>query len=122
MSNGQLFFVMSDMRTVGLHTIGCKLNFAETSTIGKQFLDRGFTIVEFGKPADVCLINTCSVTDRADRECRQIIRRALRTSQNPFVIVTGCYAQLEPEEVASISGVDLVLGAQEKFKLFDRRV
>jgi threonylcarbamoyladenosine tRNA methylthiotransferase MtaB len=113
------FFVMSEMRTVALHTIGCKLNFAETSTLGKQFLDRGFRIVEFGKPADVCLINTCSVTDRADRECRQIIRRALRTSQNPFVIVTGCYAQLEPEEVASISGVDLVLGAQEKFKLFD---
>jgi threonylcarbamoyladenosine tRNA methylthiotransferase MtaB len=107
------------MPTVALLTLGCKLNFAETSTLGKQFLDRGFRIVEFGEPADVCLINTCSVTDRADRECRQLIRRALRTSPNPFVIVTGCYAQLEPEEVASISGVDLVLGAQEKFNLFE---
>ena len=107
------------MPTISLHTLGCKLNFAETSTIGKQFLDRGFALVDFGKPADVCVINTCSVTERADRECRQVIRRALRTSKDPFVIVTGCYAQLEPEEVASIDGVDLVLGAREKFNCFD---
>ncbi|MBI4536258.1 MAG: MiaB/RimO family radical SAM methylthiotransferase, partial [Ignavibacteriae bacterium] len=107
------------MQRVALHTLGCKLNLAETSAIGKQFLDRGFQLVEFGKPADVCVINTCSVTERADRECRQIIRRALRTSANPVVIVTGCYAQLEPEEVAAIEGVDLVLGAKEKFDLFN---
>ncbi len=87
--------------------------------LGKQFADRGFEVVAFGEPADVYVINTCSVTERADRECRQIIRRALRHAGNPFVIVTGCYAQLEPEEVASIEGVDVVLGAKEKFHVFD---
>lgn len=107
------------MPKVSLHTLGCKLNFAETSTLGKQFIDHGFEVVGFGEPADVCVVNTCSVTERADRECRQIIRRALRTSPNPFVVVTGCYAQLEPEEVASIDGVDLVLGAKEKFRIFE---
>ncbi|MBI5473618.1 MAG: tRNA (N(6)-L-threonylcarbamoyladenosine(37)-C(2))-methylthiotransferase MtaB [Ignavibacteriae bacterium] len=107
------------MPRVSLHTLGCKLNYAETSMLGKQFADRGFQIVDLGEPADVCVINTCSVTGRADRECRQIIRRALRTSDNPLVVVTGCYAQLEPEEVASIHGVDVVLGAKEKFNLFD---
>jgi threonylcarbamoyladenosine tRNA methylthiotransferase MtaB len=106
------------MPRVALHTLGCKLNYAETATIGKQFLDRGYEVVEPGQPAEICVINTCSVTARADRECRQIIRRALRTSKRPFVVVTGCYAQLVPEEVASINGVDLVLGAREKFELF----
>jgi threonylcarbamoyladenosine tRNA methylthiotransferase MtaB len=95
------------------------LNYAESSMLGKQFADRGFEVVDFDEPADVYVINTCSVTERADRECRQIIRRALRRAGNPFVIVTGCYAQLEPEEVASIEGVDVVLGAKEKFQLFD---
>jgi threonylcarbamoyladenosine tRNA methylthiotransferase MtaB len=107
------------MKRVSLHTLGCKLNYAETSALGKQFADRGFRIVEFGEEADVCLINTCSVTERADRECRQIIRRVRRSSPHSLVIVTGCYAQLEPEEVASIEGVDVVLGAKEKFNLFD---
>ncbi|MEO8168766.1 MAG: radical SAM protein, partial [bacterium] len=107
------------MPRVALHTLGCKLNYAETSMLGKQFADRGFEIVAFGEQADVCVINTCSVTERADRECRQLIRRAMGTSENPLVVVTGCYAQLEPEEVASINGVDLVLGAKEKFNLFD---
>lgn len=107
------------MPRVALHTLGCKLNYAETSMLGKQFADRGFEVVDFSEPADVYLINTCSVTERADRECRQIIRRALRRAGNPFVIVTGCYAQLEPEEVASIEGVDVVLGAKEKFQVFD---
>jgi threonylcarbamoyladenosine tRNA methylthiotransferase MtaB len=106
------------MPRVALHTLGCKLNHAETTTIGKQFLDRGFLLVPFGDDADVCVINTCSVTDRADRECRQMIRRARRTSRNPFVVVTGCYAQLAPKDVAAIEGVDLVLGTQEKFDLF----
>jgi threonylcarbamoyladenosine tRNA methylthiotransferase MtaB len=106
------------MPRVALHTLGCKLNYAETATIGQQFLDRGFELVEFGQPADVCVINTCSVTERADRECRQLIRRALRRGGNPFVVVTGCYAQLAPEAVASINGVDLVLGSREKFDLF----
>jgi threonylcarbamoyladenosine tRNA methylthiotransferase MtaB len=107
------------MPRVALHTLGCKLNFAETSSLGGQFLDRGFELVEFGAPADIIVINTCSVTERADRECRQIIRRARRTSAEAIVLVTGCYAQLEPEEVASIDGVDLVLGSKEKFRLFD---
>jgi threonylcarbamoyladenosine tRNA methylthiotransferase MtaB len=106
------------MPRVALHTLGCKLNYAETAAIAEQFLDRGFALVPFGDDADVCIINTCSVTARADRECRQMIRRARRTSRNPFVIVTGCYAQLAPEEVASIEGVDLVLGAKEKCNLF----
>jgi len=106
------------MPRVAFTTLGCKLNFAETSTIGKQFLDRGYDQVEFGEETDVCVINTCSVTGRADRECRQLIRRALRGKGKPFVIVTGCYAQLDPSAIASIEGVDLVLGAQEKFDLF----
>ncbi len=87
--------------------------------IGKQFADRGFSVVEFGQPSDVCVINTCSVTERADSECRQMVRKAVRTSKNPLVVVTGCYAQLNPEEVASIKGVNLVLGAREKFEIFD---
>lgn len=106
------------MPKASLTTLGCKLNSAETATLGKQFLDRGYTLVDFGDPSDVTLINTCSVTARADRECRQLIRRALRSSPDSVVIVTGCYAQLEPEEVASIAGVDFVLGTKEKFNLF----
>jgi len=106
------------MPRVALHTLGCKLNHAETAAIGRQFLEKGFDLVEFGEQADVCVINTCTVTERADRECRQVIRRALRSSADPYVIVTGCYAQLEPEEIAAIEGVDLVLGSQEKFQVF----
>ncbi len=106
------------MPRVALHTMGCKLNYAETATIGKQFLRRGYELAPAGEPADVWVINTCSVTERANRECRQLIRRALRSSSNPYVIVTGCYAQLDPEKVASINGVDVVLGAKEKFDLF----
>jgi threonylcarbamoyladenosine tRNA methylthiotransferase MtaB len=106
------------MTKVALHTLGCKLNYAETSTLGKQFLERGFQIVAWGEPADVVVLNTCTVTERADRECRQLIRRALRGGGEPYVIVTGCYAQLEPEQIASIHGVDLVLGTSEKSDLF----
>jgi len=107
------------MKRVALHTLGCKLNFAETSTIGRQFVRRGFEVVEFDQPSDVYVLNTCSVTDRADTECRQIIRRALRRSPNAYVVVVGCYAQLQPEEIASIDGVDLVLGTKEKFNILD---
>ncbi len=107
------------MPRIALHTLGCKLNFAETSSIGGQFIDRGYDVVPIGDAADVVLINTCSVTERADRECRQIIRRALRRSPGAVVVVTGCYAQLAPEQVASIDGVDFVLGTQEKFSPFD---
>ncbi|HEX9007052.1 MAG TPA: tRNA (N(6)-L-threonylcarbamoyladenosine(37)-C(2))-methylthiotransferase MtaB [Bacteroidota bacterium] len=107
------------MPRVALHTLGCKLNYAETSSLGRQFLQHGYDIVEFGTPADVHVINTCSVTARADQECRQVIRRALRTSPESFVIVTGCYAQLQPGTLAAIDGVDLVLGSSEKFSLFE---
>jgi threonylcarbamoyladenosine tRNA methylthiotransferase MtaB len=107
------------MPTVSFHTLGCKLNFAETSSLGHEFLSRGFSVVQSGTPADVCVINTCSVTARADRECRQLIRRARRVSPGALVVVTGCYAQLEPGEVAAIEGVDVVLGAKEKFEIFD---
>ncbi|MFA6468374.1 MAG: tRNA (N(6)-L-threonylcarbamoyladenosine(37)-C(2))-methylthiotransferase MtaB [Bacteroidota bacterium] len=101
------------------HTLGCKLNYAETASLERQFKDRGFEIVPFTEQSDVCIINTCSVTERADREARQIVRRALRSSPNAFVAVVGCYAQLDPEVIASIDGVDMVLGASEKFRLFD---
>ncbi|MEK7262976.1 MAG: tRNA (N(6)-L-threonylcarbamoyladenosine(37)-C(2))-methylthiotransferase MtaB [Bacteroidota bacterium] len=104
---------------VAFHTLGCKLNFTETSSLGKQFLERGYEVTDFDSPSDVIILNTCSVTERADREARQWIRRALRKSPNAFVAVIGCYAQLEPEEIASIEGVDVVLGASEKFRLFD---
>ncbi len=106
------------MRRVALHTLGCKLNYAETAGIGKQFRDRGYTVVDCFEQSDVFVLNTCSVTDRADRECRQLIRRVRRTSPDAYVIVMGCYAQLRPDEIRSIEGVDLVLGAAEKFDLF----
>jgi threonylcarbamoyladenosine tRNA methylthiotransferase MtaB len=105
-------------KKVALHTLGCKLNYSETSSIGNQFLEKEFEIVDFQKAADVYVLNTCSVTESAERECRQIVRRALRQNPEAFIIVTGCYAQLRPEEIAGIEGVDAVLGSNEKFKLF----
>ncbi|MCU7495202.1 MAG: tRNA (N(6)-L-threonylcarbamoyladenosine(37)-C(2))-methylthiotransferase MtaB [Ignavibacteria bacterium] len=104
---------------VAFYTLGCKLNFSETSTIGTQFVKHGFQVVDFKDEADVYVINTCSVTDNADKECRQVVRRALRNNPNAFIAVTGCYAQLRPEEIAGIDGVDVVLGSNEKFKLFN---
>ena len=103
---------------VALHTIGCKLNFSETSTIGNEFLNNGFDIVDFKENADVYVLNTCTVTENAERECRQLVRRALRKNPDAYVIVTGCYAQLRPEEIARIKGVDAVMGSKEKFNLF----
>jgi len=103
--------------TVAFHTLGCKLNFAETSTIGRQLRDAGFEKVDFSEKADVYVINTCSVTDKADATCRNIVRQALRANPEGFVAVIGCYAQLKPEEIANIPGVDIVLGANEKFNL-----
>jgi threonylcarbamoyladenosine tRNA methylthiotransferase MtaB len=103
---------------VALHTLGCKLNFSETSTIGNEFLKNGFSVVNFDETADVYVFNTCTVTESAERECRQLVRRALRNNPNAYVIVTGCYAQLRPEEIAAIEGVDAVLGSNEKFEIF----
>ena len=106
-------------KKVAFHTLGCKLNYAETSVIGNSFLKRGFSITDFDSRADVYVINTCTVTENAERECRQIIRRALRHNPDGFVIVTGCYAQLRPEQIQKIEGVDLVLGSKEKFEIFN---
>ena len=106
-------------KKVALHTLGCKLNFSETSTIGNQFLTKGFDIVDFKEQSDIYVLNTCTVTENAEKECRQLVRRALNQNPNAFIIVTGCYAQLRPDEISEIEGVDLVLGSNEKFKLFD---
>ena len=106
-------------KKVVFHTLGCKLNFAETSAIGKQLGNEGFVKVRPGEEADVCIINTCSVTDTADHKCRQAIKRLNRLHPNAIMVVTGCYAQLKPEEIAAIEGVDLVLGANEKFSILD---
>ena len=103
---------------VAFHTLGCKLNFSETSTIGNQFVEKGFEVVDFKGEADVYVINTCTVTENASRECRQIVRRALRTNPNAYIIVAGCYAQLSPDEIIQIDGVDAVLGNNEKFEIF----
>ncbi len=108
---------MNFQKTVAFHTLGCKLNFAETSTVARQLEQNGYFKTDFENGADVYVINTCSVTEDANRECRRIVRNALRNSPDAFVIVTGCYAQLKPEEIAGIKGVDLVLGAQEKFNI-----
>ncbi len=107
------------MNRVSLHTLGCKLNYAETSTIAREFISRKYDIVDFGDPADVTIINTCTVTDQADKKCRNAIRRAKRANPDAFVVVSGCYAQLEPKQIAAIDGVDAVLGNNEKFKLFE---
>ena len=106
-------------RTVAFYTLGCKLNYSETSSIGKLFEQNGYLEVPFQQGADVYVINTCSVTDFADRKCRQIVRRALRQRENAFVVVVGCYAQLKPQEISEIPGVDLVLGAAEKFRILE---
>lgn len=106
-------------KTVAFHTLGCKLNFAETSTIARDFVDKGFAKVEFEQAADVYVINTCSVTQNADKECKSIVNRAMRQNPDAFVVIVGCYAQLQPDEIAAIDGVDLVLGATEKFKVTD---
>ena len=99
------------------YTLGCKLNFSETSTFGKMLSDMGVVTAAKGEEADICLINTCSVTDVADHKCRQAIHRMVRENPGAFIIVTGCYAQLESERVSKIPGVDLVLGSNEKANL-----
>lgn len=106
-------------QTVAFYTLGCKLNYSETSSIGRLFEDNGYAEVGFDNAADIYVINTCSVTDFADRKCRKVVRQAMRQNPQAFVIVVGCYAQLKPQEIAEIPGVDLVLGAAEKFKIID---
>ena len=108
---------MTGARSIAFHTLGCKLNFSETSTISRLMEKEGFEKKEFTDVADVYVINTCSVTDNADKECRQLVRRIQRKSPESLVVITGCYAQLKPKEIAEIPGVDLVLGAAEKFNI-----
>lgn len=108
---------MATPKSVAFYTLGCKLNYSETSSIGRLFEDAGYSEVDFEQGADIYVINTCSVTDFADRKCRQIVRRALRQSPNAYIVVIGCYAQLKPQEISEIEGVDLVLGASQKFQI-----
>lgn len=104
-------------KKVAFHTFGCKLNFSETSTVARTMLEAGFAKVNFSEPADVYVFNTCSVTELADKKCRQIIKKAIRQNPSAFIVVTGCFAQLKPEDISNIEGVDLVLGSDEKFDI-----
>ena len=106
-------------KKVAFYTLGCKLNFSETSTIARSLEDEGFVRVDFSEQADMYVINTCSVTDNADKRFKSIVRQAQKVNPDAFVAAIGCYAQLKPEELAAVDGVDLVLGATEKFKLAD---
>ena len=110
---------MSIPKKVAFYTLGCKLNFSETSTIARSFKDEGFMRVDFSEKADIYVINTCSVTDNADKRFKSIVKQAQKANEDAFLIAIGCYAQLKPEELADIDGVDLVLGATEKFKITD---
>ncbi len=107
------------MKKVAFYTLGCKLNYSETSTIGRMFESRGFQKVEFNENPDIFIINTCSVTENADKKCKKIVKEANRINPNGFVAIIGCYAQLKPKEISEIEGVDAVLGAAEKFRLVD---
>lgn len=106
-------------KKVAFYTLGCKLNYSETSTIGRLFSKNGFITVDFTDTPDVYVINTCSVTENADKKCKKIVSEALRISPNAFITIVGCYAQLKPAEIANIPGVDMVLGAAEKFQIVD---
>ena len=110
---------MATPKTVAFYTLGCKLNYSETSAIGRLFEQGGYGVVNFNEGADIYVINTCSVTEFADRKCRKVVRQALRQAPHANVVVVGCYAQLKPQEIAEIPGVDLVLGAAEKFRILD---
>ena len=109
--------LMAESRTVAFHTLGCKLNFSETSSLSRMLEQEGFEKKEFEELADVYVINTCSVTENADKECRHLVRRIQRKAPESLVVITGCYAQLKPKEISAIPGVDLVLGAAEKFNI-----
>lgn len=110
---------MNQFKKVAFYTLGCKLNFSETSTIARLFEDAGFAKVDFEDTPDVYVINTCSVTENADKKCKQLVKRATKINPDAFVVIVGCYAQLKPEEIAKITGVDMVLGANEKFNILE---
>ena len=107
----------SPYKTVAFQTLGCKLNFAETSTLSRNFIRDGYARVDFNSSADIYVINSCSVTDNADKKTRKVVRQVLRRSPNAKIAVTGCYAQLKSDEIAQIPGVDIVLGINEKFDI-----
>jgi threonylcarbamoyladenosine tRNA methylthiotransferase MtaB len=111
--------LMENKKKVAFYTLGCKLNFSETSTIARNFKEEGFERVDFEEVADIYVINTCSVTENADKQFKQIVKKAMKLNDKAFVAAVGCYAQLKPEELAAVDGVDLVLGATEKFKITD---
>lgn len=106
-------------KKVAFYTLGCKLNFSETSSIGRLFKDAGYQVTAFNSEADIYVINTCSVTDHADRKCRKVVKEALKHSPNAYITIVGCYAQLKPQEISEIPGVDMVLGAAEKFNIIE---
>ena len=110
---------MQQYKKVSFYTLGCKLNFSETSTIARQFEDAGYAKVNFEDTPDIYVINTCSVTENADKKCRQLVRKAMKTNPSAFVAIIGCYAQLKPEQISEIPGVDIVLGANEKFNIIE---
>ncbi|MBN1633435.1 MAG: tRNA (N(6)-L-threonylcarbamoyladenosine(37)-C(2))-methylthiotransferase MtaB [Ignavibacteria bacterium] len=107
------------MKSVSIHTVGCKLNYSESSYISRQFTEKGVELKPFGEKTDIFILNTCTVTAQADRECRQLIRSVLRNNPDTFVVITGCYAQLRPNEIAEIDGVDLIFGSDDKFRIID---
>ena len=108
---------MIQYKKAAFYTLGCKLNFSETSTISRLFEDAGYAKVDFEENPDIFVINTCSVTENADKKCKQLVKRAKKINPESFVVIIGCYAQLKPKEIAEIEGVDAVLGAAEKFNL-----
>lgn len=110
---------MNQYKKVAFYTLGCKLNFSETSTISRLFEDAGFAKVDMSEGPDIFVLNTCSVTENADKKCKQLVKKVMKTNPDTFVIVVGCYAQLKPEEIANIPGVDIVLGANEKFNVLE---
>ena len=106
-------------KRIAFHTMGCKLNFSETATISRDFIRQGFEQVDYQNKADIYVLNTCSVTDNADKEARKLIRKAKRQNPKSSIVVIGCYAQLKPNDIAAMDGVDIVLGAEEKFNLLN---
>ena len=106
-------------KRIAFHTLGCKLNFSETATISRDFTDHGFEKVDYRDKADIYVLNTCSVTENADKEARKLIRQAKRRNPNSSLAIIGCYAQLKPKDIANIEGVDLVLGSEEKFNVLN---
>src|SRR6267154_3473194 len=111
------YLCLSRMKKVAFYTLGCKLNYSETSTIARKFEEKGYRKVDFTDTPDIFIINTCSVTENADKKCSKVVREARAISPNGYVAIIGCYAQLKPKEISEIPGVDAVLGASEKFRL-----